>query len=431
MPGEIYIRDVAFTLPNATGNFTITDTGGPGLTPKAAMIVLSGASALDTITSHARLSVGITDGTNHRATAWMAEDDVLASVGDTGKRLANDKVLNLTGTAAEGLQVGATFVSFAANAITINVDAASVLRGFVRLFYGADLLANVTSIVGAASTDTSTTAPGFTPDGAIFIGSRTTNDYGVDTGLANAHVTIGAAGRLPSTSQGCISLVAEDRPASGNSSSACKPRDNRVATMLASSSGTITETASLSLKSWDASGLTVTNDAATAMTVAVLSLKLNGEKCHAGCPTLNTDTLGVSSYTDPGFTPRALMLAAQVAPTINTADSTAGGGFSLGVVTMGTGSYCAGWNDNDDKSTTEADCLVSSSKMIDFPESAVSRFWAAELSSMTASGFDYNVTNAHSVDLPTLVFAIGEQPGSLGWLDARSGHRWRRRLARM
>jgi len=71
---EIIIRDVAFTLPNATGNFTITDTGGPpGLTPKACIIVLSGATGTGSETNPARCSIGLTDGTNAIAMAgWRS-----------------------------------------------------------------------------------------------------------------------------------------------------------------------------------------------------------------------------------------------------------------------------------------------------------------------------------------------------------------------
>lgn len=433
MPGEIYIRDVAFTLPNAIGNFTITDTGGPGLTPKAALLVLSGATALDTITAHARMSVGMTDGTNHRAMAWMAEDSVLATNADTGKRLANDKVLNITGTAAEGLQVGATFVSFAANAITINVDAASTLRGFVRFFSGSDLQVNVTSLVGSATSNTavSTTAPGFMPDGAIFIGTRTTNDFGVDTGLANAHVSIGAAGRLSSTTQACFGLVAGDRE--DPTSTGCKPRNDRVCAFIASSAGTISETASLELTSWDATGLTLTTrNGSTAITTAILSLRLGGEKFYADMATLNSNTSGISSYTTPGFGARAITIAGQMGSTVGSIDSTKGA-FSFGGATTATGGVSAGWNSVDGLSAVQSQTqsYVSSTSMLSMPESGASKFWECSLSEITATGFDYNVTATDTSDVPTLILSIGEQPGGLGWIDARSGHRWRRRLARM
>jgi hypothetical protein len=431
---EIYIRDVSFTLPNATGNFTITDTSGgqvSGLTPKAAMIVLSGATALDTLTAHARVSIGFTDGTNTRAVASFAEDNAASGVADTGRRFGNSRILNITGTASEALGVGATFTSFAANAITINVDTASTLMGFVRFFYGANLSANVTSFVGNATVNltATTTAPGFTPDLVFAVCPRTAADFGADAGAATGIISIGAAARLPSITQACLVNVAED-VAVGVTSVGSKPHDNRILAFLTSVGGVITETATLELTSFDANGFTVTTrDGSVALTGMYLSLSLNGEKCHAGCPVLLSSTAGIKSYTTPGFQPRAVAIFGQKAPTVNTG-STVFGAFSIGGATMVTPDVTAGWNDNDNVGTSQAECVVSASKMLDMPAGAASRWWTAALTRMTASGFDYEVMAADTVDLPTVVVAIGEQPPSPGWIDARSGHRWRRCLAR-
>ena len=403
---DIRFRDVPFQLPNATGNFTITDTGGPGLTPKACIIVLSGATAIGTETNPARVAIGLTDGTNAIAMAWMAEHGVVDTNADTGRRRANDKILNLTATTAEALAVGATFVSLGTNALTINMEHASTLRGFVRFMYGAQLQAKVTTVTSALLVNTAVNSPslGFQADGVICISARTA--WNVDAGLANAIASIGCAGRLPSISQACMNVVAGDRISP--TSVGQKPRDDRVLSIVISTAGVITEAVAIEVTAFNADDIEfTTREIGEAIGIGMLAFSLNGEKCHAGCPALNSDTMGISSYTTPGFRARALFVLGQAAATVNTLDTTTGA-MSIGVfspATVATGEYAAKWNDADAQSTSISTSALTENQIVH-----VESKWAARVNRITATGFDYNVLVTASADLPTVVFSIGEQP---------------------
>ena len=423
MPGEIFIRDVAFTLPNATGAFTITDTGGPGLTPKAAIIFLSGGTVLGTETNTARFGMGMTDGTTTLALSWMAEHNVVDTAADTGRRRANDKILNLTGTASEALAVGATFTSFGVNAMTINMEHASTLLGWVRFFYGANLSAKVAGISGNVLLDGAVNSPslGFQADGVIAMSGRT--QWNTDAGLANAIVSYGFAGRLPSISQTCMGLVAEDRQSP--TSVGTLPRNNRILSIIQSTAGVVTEVASIEVTAFNADDIEfTTRDGAEAMGIGFLAFSLGGEKCFADIPVLNSDTMGISQYTDAGFQARSLMVVGQAAPTVGTISSTHGA-MSYACFSPQTGQNAMKANDADNLGVSVATSAALTGQFVH-----VESHWAAGLSKITATGFEYVVSVTAPADLPTVVFSIGEQPGGLGWLDARSGNRWRRGLAR-
>ena len=415
MVNQIIVRDVPFTLPNATGNFTITDTGGPGLTPKACIIVLSGATGTGSETNPARCSIGLTDGTNAIAMGWMAEHGVLAANADTGRRRANDKILNIPGTANEALGVGAAFVSVGTNALTINVDTASVLKGFVRFMYGANLTAKVTTVASHGTVDNAVSSPslGFQADGCFLISSRT--QWNVDAGLANVIESFGFAGRLPSLTQACMNVCAGDRidPTSVGQN----PRSNRALSIVISTAGVMSEAVAIEVTNFAADTIEfTTRELGEVIGIGILAFSLNGEKCYADLATLNSGTSGISSYTTPGFRARALFLLGQAGATANTLDSTTGA-MSIGVYAPPTGSPPAGgsaggsfakWNSADNQSTSITTCSIAADQVVH-----VESKWAARIVTTTPTGFDYNVLVTASADLPTVVFSVGELPDTL------------------
>ena len=408
MGNEIIVRDVPFTLPNASGAFTITDTGGPaGMTPKACIIVLSGASGTGGETNPARISIGLTDGAAAIAIGLMAEHNVLATLADTGRRRANNKILNLPVTTTEALGVGATFTSVGVNALTINVDTASVLKGFVRFMYGANLSAKLVTVSSPTTDNTAFNSPslGLVADAVLAISARTV--WNTDAGLNNVIFSMGFAGRLPSTSQACVGICAQDL--ASPTSVGMKARNDRLLSIVISTAGVVTEAISIQLTAWNADDveLTTRDTAGEAIGVGLLAFSLNGERCVADLPALNSDTLGVSSYAGAGFKARALFTVGSAAATANTLDATVGA-MSFGVYAPATGSAggsMAKWNSADAQTTSVTTCSIASDQF-----HHVESKWAARVVAITVTGFDYNVLVSASADLPTLCFSFGEDP---------------------
>lgn len=428
---SIGCKSVDFVMPTGGSfprDFTITLAGGPGLTPKAVIIELSGATTLDTIQATARLSVGIWDGTTARCLAVVAEDGAIGSVNaNSGYRVDTGSVIQMPTNSGNGaLQVSATPVSFGVDSVTINVDVdAGAFRGVAKFFYGADLRANVVSLAGNASIGgtTATTAPGWKP-GFVFGWSvgQAFAALGSGTGGMFSH---GFAVRNPSVLQACSSVIWENAAVT-TTSSGCISRNNAIVELLTSSVGTKAESAWHEL-SFDATGFTITTrNAAVSFEAMFLSLDLAQTPCWAGVPTLVASGAGAHSDTNPAMRPQAMFFSGAVVAAANTLGSTRGS-LSVGMVTA-TESACTALLGQDNQTTSVAKSLISVTNFIDLPLTAATHDWIAAETALTRTGFDYNVSDTAAADRPTPMAVIGN-PFDPGWWPVL--RRWRRQLARM
>jgi len=155
-------------LPAVTGTFDITIPGFG--TPKAAVFFLSNGQSDGTVADDSKLSIGFTDGTNHRVISAQDEDGVTTTAND--RIAATDEVLQLLDTAGVIL-IEANFDSWITDGVRLNVGAESTAvtrRLTVWFFGGGDLTAFVGSkVLGNEDVTATVTGVGFEADALITI----------------------------------------------------------------------------------------------------------------------------------------------------------------------------------------------------------------------------------------------------------------------
>lgn len=423
-------QDVDFQLAGASGDQTISLVGGPGKTIKAYEILLSGATAQDTITAGGRMSYGQFDGTTKRCVAIISRDNTIAAGATCGYRIDTGRVAAMPVATGVGLEVGLVPVSMGVDQITVNASAASTLRGVVRMYFGTDLVVKVESLASSASIGgtVSSTALGVPPDLVIAAGcGQAFISDGSGTPLMFSY---GAAGRLPALTQACAALCAEDSVVV-RTSSGILVRDDAILTTLASASGTVTEGTRLEL-SFDATGFTITTrNAAVSVEGMFMSFSFGGAKCRAAVPLIDVSATGDESTTDTGFRTRglALLLTNRTSGEINVIGSAAAAGkFSLGWGLPGGISRAVGFLAADNQLTSVTKSVVRSADIMDTVIDATTHDGIASLPSIDALGYTLNVSDAAVATRLVLSISVGDRADPGWWASLR---RWRRQLGRM
>lgn len=180
---DIKTAVVRYTLPQVTGNFTVSIPSATW-TPKAVMVFVS-----DSAGSRAQMAVGLCDGTNQRAMTVYALDNRVTSrtrrISVTNLFLKTDHLdVDAVGT---GLGPGAGQWVF-----NVPVENTSFDREAIFVFFGgSDLQANVgTFTPNSTQNGTATQTVGFDPNLVVFssIGGNNTNITNWD----NAILSLGA-----------------------------------------------------------------------------------------------------------------------------------------------------------------------------------------------------------------------------------------------
>lgn len=388
---------------------TYTLAGGPGLTPTAVYVVY-GASALtlDGRNATARLSVGAWDGTTQRVVCILGEDGAAAASADNGVRTDTDTVIQITGVNAATFQNEARAISFGTDSITLDWNSASGGHGYIVFFYcNAAKVGTSTSSASIGGT-ASVSGLGFQPDAIVAFGVN--QAITANNGQPELMLSVGYSGRLPSVTQSCGVICAEDNQ--GNTSSGEIARTNRFLTTLTSAAGTVSEGTSLEMTSFDSGGFTyTTRDTAVAVTFGYLALDLDDRHCYAAAPLVAMGATGNVSVTGPGFTPEFLFTTAiRVATqdTINANQATISVGVSDGTTTA-----CAAARVRDNQATSDTYSTASETALLFLVgEGTAADDAVANLDSFDADGFTIDVidTSAGAENRALPYLAIEDRP---------------------
>lgn len=327
---DIAFDVVVFTIPTVTGNIDITGSLG-GRTPKAAMFIACGhQSALDPAeTNDAEFMVGATDGTTQWATRTFANDNAASTQNGTNQR--SDCCIAVPNQSLDSDLWRASFVSFAADKVTVNFGTANVAnprRMICILFAGTDLTVNVglTGSLGAAATTTSITAPGFRPD-VLFLAGDHSNAFNT-TAASEYGIMFGIAVDDGTPSQRCVSWIEDS--ALGASAPGMAIHSNKGISQTTLNAATIAYEGAIA---FTATGFDVTTDASAGTdTYGYLALDLGGEAFSL----IGIDTptaIGEVEYTTPGHPPRMVLFVGTAMEATDTAVMSAlAGALAVGAV---------------------------------------------------------------------------------------------------
>jgi len=408
-----------------TGNQAIT-VGCDGETPVAAIFIISGATSDATATDHARIGFGMTDGSNHFVMATTSEHGV--STSDNFRHNANDTVIAILETGDANVDGEATFVSFAADSVTINwTDApASAYLLTVIAFAGSGVSAKVGVADVVTSKDSSTHIEdvGFEAD-CIFAISTGTDDI-PDASSPGCYLAIGWAVNDVGTTQGCL---------------AWRMVDNRTTTTQHTilSNSYVGGHCDYTDPDWvyaneitdiDSDGFnlyTREDDAPSDVDMAYLALKFDNADVHL--ETIDTETgTGTKAYTNPGFTPQALITIASNLESVDTrVTNNQAGMMGMGVASGTSTEYSSLMTTDDNVSTTDTESYSDDQALLVKNDDGTLHV-AASLDSFDANGYTLDYGTVDSSAHKVMVLAI-EAEAAAGVTVPLMDHHYRTRRA--
>lgn len=439
MPGAQCDYDVFTVAMNtATGTQDLVGDCG-GKTPKGYIVLATRGTTMDTSVAGAMISIGAGDASgNVRLTSCMIEHGALIAAANSGRRQNNANLIQVLTTGDETVDGEAAFSSVSADTLTINITDAptTAVQLEVWLFYGDTLLAHVDQIATSAIEDVSVTETGvpFRPRALIAFGAT-----GAPSSATSARFAFGVcAFNADGTVQGQCGMPFFDRnlPTLRTACGGGFRSDTMLQRIIVDGTGVLTEEGRYEVVGSTADGFTITTrgSATAGLTIGYLALYTGNLRAWAGQVSIGTNSTGNKSITDPGFRPRFLACLGSKQATVNTyvSDAAQTIHYGIGAAANG-GSACANVHAVDNATPNSDTRSLSSSKLMEIMDGNVASptmDWDATLVSFDSTGFTVNVGTASSAD--RLVGFLALEAGvSLGWMDARSGHRWRRQLARM
>lgn len=350
----ITVATTRVAVPTSTGTQDITTTDLAGLTPKAAMILLSYASSDGTAANNAGLSVGFTDGAKSYCLFINSEHGVTTT--DTHSGVENVPVL-LTTPGSASVDAKASFSAWLTNGIRLNWTTApsTAYLMHVTFFAGSDLSADVdTAAMAGQDVEVDVTAPAFEPDLVLAL---TSLSIAGDSGSgSHTRYSFGAA------HWDGVSVVTQ-RSFSQNS---------RNGLTTSEVSGAMSETYMLrpigvggsfahavDITSFDANGFSLyaRNSSGSGDDVYFLALSFGGfADVKVGTHTTPTST-GESSETGIGFVPQAVIIGTTLLESADSVDA-AGLGGQVGIAVIDEDEqYALAFNDEDAQTTTDTQSL--------------------------------------------------------------------------
>ncbi len=310
---------VTQACPTVTGNQTFTGSLG-GAVPTAAKFIFIRESVINSISNHGVVGHGFTDGINDRSVSIRLEDGQAST--DTRRRTNNTHCITTIDITTTAIEYSASFVSFAANSVTINWDVVGA-TGFQVVCI---LYAGVSAVVGDFFPNTTINATvtesglGITPRYIEFI------SVGRDNNIDAPHGKLytGFSAVFDSIiNQG--SLLSSDRSSKGTSETSGGIFNNRISGDL-KDDGSLKYT--LELTSVSAGEFIVTTrDGGASGTDAQYYLALETDIDEVNVITGNIPTsTGDFSYTGLGLRPGLLYMMGGAYSAFNTLTSDGSGG---------------------------------------------------------------------------------------------------------
>ena len=392
-----------------------------GLVPAAVVILVTRATALDTLTPGAMCSVCIFDGTNTRLATSMSEDGQLAASADTGLDYDNAtnviRVLDTASEATDGLASG-TLAADVLNLSWTDLPSTAV-QIQVWAFYGPRVQARVGAIAASTTANATVSVTGlpFRPVALIHLGAR----GGFTQSGANADMHLGLVAFNPDgTVQGEGGYAMRDFDRLALTTNASEIRDDSTGARITG----IAEEERYSVTAGTADGFDLTTGANGGIPYAFGYLALFTEgRAAVGVIQLpgTSQSTGNKTVSGLGFHSGAVFFIGTnlVAKNPATPDNiNPCCNWSFGAFIPGVGSSSIGYGCEDAAATSRTNAATSAVTCIGIPDAADGTDWAAVGVSAAYDEFVVNVTVASPLDRYLVYLALEER-------KAMRSRRWR------
>jgi hypothetical protein len=418
------------------GQIVVPNTGTPpvqrtvtGLAfqPKLVLFYCACAASFDSTLTGIMSCFGAARTTGEQFTIAIASDGS-GTASNSGRiaRYGTECIcLPLNGTPA--IDALATFVQFNSDGFQVNFTdlAATASMEVNYLALGGSDLTNVgiqqITPVGTTNNQTQAVTFGFMPDAVIVASAAVPST----TGIVDAQLNIGAAVRLPSTSQ--YSALWYENDGAGNMDCLVYSTTQRCA---ATANGTAIRDSEFSIQSWDATGVTIIwNDAPAATTTRHYMIALKGGQYELENILAPTSAQSVT-YTTSSITPKALLAFGTTDATDT--DTTVSAGtvdsvLALGACDSGLRQGAASIIQQDANANSQAKRQQSKTTFQRWLTGTTGTLAAsATVTALNASGFDLNWTTATAGTRRFSALVMGEQQvaaTSLVWEARRNRER--------
>lgn len=367
-----------------TQDFTTPDL--QGLTPKAALFIVTRATADGTETVDGCLGYGAATAADQEWATTQGSEDAQGTT-NTGRSNVSDHCLVIPDVDGDNVDGEAEFSAFIANGVRVNwTDAPSAaFLVTVVLFAGADLSAYAGQVALGDAEDNAVdvTAPGFEPDLVL---TAAANNLAADVISSVVRNTYGVIHNNGAVTQRSFTFYS----ANGEATSALAARyTESYGGMLITSSGNLDS--GYVFSGFDANGYTITtvNAGANNTTLGYLALNFNGA-VSSWVGTMDTPTsTGNDVQTGPNFTPQIVALGMTSAQALDTAYTDGDAGVIGFSVFDADDEYSNTVADEDAQATSDTQC-VSDDQAVHLDEHDGTPGHAATFVTLDAIGWTLN-----------------------------------------
>ena len=388
------------------GNQTITAADLGGLTPKAALFMVTSCVTDGTAADHAIIGIGAATGTGNRWTFTSVQEHNQGTT-DVSRRGTTDECIQIVDNNG-AIDGEADFVSFNANNVIINwgdAPSAAYLMTVV-LFAGTDLSAHAdTATLGNQDVESDVTDPGFEPDVVLMGTPGYTLDDAEHTG---GWMSFGVAVNKTGVPQYCTAWWSENAVAAASTRGIIS--DDYGIGQISNSD---TWTWSGEVSGFDTNGFSITpRGGNSGDDVGYLALRFNNAvDFKAGILTTPTGA-GSESVTDPSFCPQFLALGLTQLTSVDSVDAT-GNGSSIGFSFVDEDDqYCTSVQSEDAADPTNTQSL-SDNQIVNLPNDDGTTAHTATLTSLDTNGWTWNFTNTEGTAVYYWYLAIGDADSAI------------------
>lgn len=388
--GSVVVASVRFAFNTATGTQDITTADLGGLTPKAVLFFITGATADGTAADNGRFSMGSATSASQENCVGVQMQDAQATT-NTDQRSDSTRCIFLLQVGSNFRELAAELDSFITNGCRINITAApgAAYFGEAVFFAGASITNAYTGYADLGNTldgVTDITAPGFRPNVVIpYMVHSTNNTASTNARFGHGFVFENGAGTVTQRS-----VAWRDGDGDANVITVSNVSDLYGIHTL-TSGGAVQWGGEFG--TFDASGFSVTTRVAGASNTGMgyLALAITGVDVTVMTFTAPAAT-GVESTTSPGYRPQAVLMGLTMATTVNTVETDGDSeNFGFGVWTATRQSFSM-VSDDDNAADSNTYNLNTTTRAILLKNGAQSTNIEAEFDGFTATGWDLNYT---------------------------------------
>jgi hypothetical protein len=406
---DVKFEVTRFAMSTGSGTQDVTISGFG--TPKGAIFIFSCATVNDTVTTHSRYGIGMTDGT--REFCWYQVDRDALSTIDSHRRSWTSCIKSFT-IGGTSIDLDFSFNSWITDGVRLNIDNTSPSAFLVTtvLIGGADVsnvYVNAYNDLGTSTRTVNITAPGFEPD-IVFLPMPFMTDYNGSVNFFDTRLSLGVGVNDGTDKQAAIASHSDD----GVGTSDVRTGVSNTYGIVRVDNGNSSFGLTGNITDYDASGFSVgvTNSAVSAI-LFYMCIKFNaGVKFDV--IDLDIPTSGTYTISSLGFRPEFGFMCTAIAPTTRETVESAND-LSFGIFAHDeTNQYMVNTKAQGDASTSVCKTLAADSfKMLDYNTANTE----IEVSNLAIKGDGYE-------------WSFTTHPGltTLGWALAISGY-WNNTVA--